>query len=107
MHIDIQALGFALTEPLREQVERRVRLALTRHGTRVRGVSVRLEDRNGSRGGPDLCCRVRVRIKGQAEVVIEDREADLHRAISRALDRAGRAVERQLARPRWSAARAR
>lgn len=67
-----------------------MRLALTCHGTRVGGVSVRLEDRNGSRGGPDLCYRVR--IKGQAEVVVEDREADLHRAISRALDRAGSAA---------------
>lgn len=100
MHIDIRARGFALTVPLCEQVERRLRLALTRHGTRVRGVSVWLEDRNVSRHGPDLCCRVRVRLKGQAEVVVEDREADLQRAISRALDRASRAVERRLARPR-------
>ena len=96
MHIDIQARGFRLTEALRAQAERRVRLALGSAGGRVRSVVMRLADENGPRGGVDKRCTIRANLPGGPPVVIEQQEADLYVAIDRAAGRAARAVSRRL-----------
>jgi len=96
MQIDIQARGFKLTEGLRKQAERRVRLALGSTSGRVRSAVIRLDDANGPRGGLDKRCTVRVTLAGAPPVIIEQKEVDLYVAIDRAADRAGRAVSRRL-----------
>ena len=98
MQIDIQARGFRLTEALRNQAERRVRLALGSASGKVRNVVMRLLDVNGPRGGADKRCTIRAHLPGALPVVIEQQEADLYLAIGRAADRAGRAVSRRVAR---------
>jgi ribosome-associated translation inhibitor RaiA len=100
MHIDIQARDFSLTQALRSHVERRVGFALGTRYDQIRRIRVRLSDINGPRGGNDKCCRLCVVLPGQADVVIEDTQANLYAAIDRATDRAGRAVARKLARIR-------
>lgn len=100
MNIHIQARGFALTDSLREHVERRLRFALGWADDRLRQVSVRLSDENGPRGGEDKRCRIQVAFSGAPGMVIDDTEADLYVAIDRAADRAGRSVARRLERQR-------
>jgi ribosomal subunit interface protein len=100
MHIHILARGFALTDGLRQHIERRLQFALGWADDRLRQVSVRLSDENGPRGGEDKRCRIRIAFPGAPSVVIEDTEADLYVAIDRAADRAGRSVGRRLERQR-------
>ena len=100
MNIHIQARSFALTDSLREYIERRLRFALGWADDRLRQISVRLSDENGPRGGKDKCCRIQITFPGAPSVVIEDTETDLYVAIDRASDRIGRSVARRLDRQR-------
>jgi ribosomal subunit interface protein len=100
MQIDIQARQFSLTDALRSHAEWRLRFALTYFDNHIQRVVMRLSDINGPRGGTDKRCHLQVVLKGLPDVVIEDTEDDLYVAIDRATDRAGRTVERRLARQR-------
>lgn len=100
MNIQIHAQDFSLTEGLREHVARRLAYALNHGVASVSRVIVRLSDVNGPRGGVDKRCGIEIRIKGTAAVAIEDTEADLYVAIDRATERAGRTLDRRLARRR-------
>ena len=100
MQIDIQARDFSLTKALRNHVERRLGFALSTRYDRIKCILVRLSDINGPRGGNDKCCQLHVVLTGQADVIIEDTQANLYAAIDRAADRASRAVTRKLARLR-------
>jgi putative sigma-54 modulation protein len=100
MNIDIKALGFSLTEAIRDHVADRVDASLGRFSTRVNRVVVRLSDVNGPRGGLDKRCQLQLLVDGHRTIVIQDREADLYLAVNRAADRAARSLARQLQRSR-------
>ncbi len=96
MRIDIRTKGFTLTDALREQTERRLRFALGGLGSRLGRVGVTLADENGPRGGVDKRCTVRLKLPAQPAIVIEQQDTDLYVAISCAVERAARALTRQL-----------
>jgi putative sigma-54 modulation protein len=100
MNIQIHAQDFTLTEGLREHVARRLAYALNHGSDSVSRIVVRLSDVNGPRGGVDKRCGIEIRLKGASAVAIEDTEADLYVAIDRASERAGRTLDRRLARRR-------
>ena len=100
MRIEIQGLGFALTAPLLDHTERRLRFALTRTSDRIRRVVVRLGDSNGPRGGEDKFCRIQVYLKHAPPVLIQDAGADLYALIERVAERAGRNVAKRVDRLR-------
>jgi putative sigma-54 modulation protein len=100
MQIQIHAQDFSLTEGLRDHVARRLAYALNHGVDSVSRVVVRLSDVNGPRGGVDKRCGIEIRLKGTTAVAIEDTEADLYVAIDRAAERAGRTLDRRLARRR-------
>ncbi len=100
MKIDIQARGFALTEALRQHCERRLRFAIGTSGSRLNGISVRLRDVNGPKGGVDKRCTIRAALPGTTPVFITQDETDVYAAIDRAADRAARTLSRQLKRSR-------
>ena len=100
MQIDIQTRGFSLSEALRQQVLRRIGYFLSSRYDQIDRIAVRLFDINGPRGGDDKCCRICVSLPRQSDVVVEDTEADLYVAISRAADRATRTIGRRLSRRR-------
>lgn len=100
MHIHIQAQGFALTDGLREYVERRLQFALGWADDRLRRISVGLSDANGLHGSENTCCRIHIDFPGVPDIVIEDTEADVYAAIDRAASRAGRSVAHGLDRLR-------
>jgi ribosome-associated translation inhibitor RaiA len=96
MRIDIQSRGFALTEALRAQADRRLRIALGSVSGHVRQLAIRLADINGPRGGVDKRCTLRAQVEGAPAVVIEHRDADLYVAIDLAASRLRRTVARRL-----------
>jgi putative sigma-54 modulation protein len=98
MQFVIRSHGFPMTEALREHAERRLRFALSNTALRINGVTVVLSDINGPRGGRDMCCRVRIRVRNQPVIVIDHVEDNMYFAIDRAADRAGRTVARRLGR---------
>jgi putative sigma-54 modulation protein len=107
MQIDIQARGFVLTEALRQHCERRLRFAVGAGGSRLSGITVRLTDVNGPRGGVDKRCTIRATLPGCPPIFIAHVETDAYAAVDRAAERAARALSRQLKRSlnehrRWS-----
>lgn len=96
MQIDIQAHYFSLTDALRSHAEQRLKFALTCCDYHIQRIVMRLSDINGPQGGADKRCHLRVVLDGLPDVVVEDIEADLYLAISRATDRAGRTLVRKI-----------
>lgn len=80
----------------------RLEFALGRFTPRIRSLSVHLRDLNGPRGGVDKQCLIAIRLERPRQVVvIEDVDQEAEAAISRAAERASRAVGRvvQAGRP--------
>jgi len=100
MQIDIQTKGFELTEALRRHIIRRLGFRLSISDQPVQRVNLHLMDENGPRGGKDKRCRIRIILARVADVVVEDTQVDLYLAIDRAIDRAGRSLNRRLERQR-------
>jgi len=100
MHVTIQANGFEMTSALRAYTEHRLAIALGWARAHMRKLAVSLSDINGPRGGIDKQCKIQVQLGRGREVIIENVEADLYVAIDRAVDRADRAVVRQVERSR-------
>ena len=98
MHIDLQAQNFALTEPLAAYVMRRINFVFNGRSDQIIRMNVRLLDINGPRGGADKRCQIHITLPRLKDIVIEDTETDLYVAIDRAMDRAGRTVNRRLER---------
>ena len=98
MRIDIQGLGFALTAPLLDHTERRLRFALTRTRNRIKRVVVRLGNTHGTRGGEDKFCRMQVFLNHAPPVLIEDIGTDLYAVIDRVAERVGRNVVKRIDR---------
>jgi ribosomal subunit interface protein len=98
MQIEIQAHNFSLTEALATYIKRRINFVLSSRNDQIKRINVRLLDINGPRGGIDKRCRIHITLPRLSDIVIEDTEPDLYAAIDRATDRAGRTVNRRLAR---------
>lgn len=100
MKIDIHSRGFTLTNAQRDYLTKRLAYGLTSCDATIGRVIVRLSDINGPRGGEDKRCHIEVRLRGMPDVVIGDTETELHMAIDRATERAGRSLVRRLERRR-------
>ncbi len=100
MNIEIQTRHFMLTEAIHDHVQRRLSFALSSRFQQIKRVIVRLSDINGPRGGNDKRCHIQISLPQQADVVIEDVQSDLYRAVDRAADRASRTISRRLSRLR-------
>ncbi len=100
MNIEIQTRHFMLTEGIHDHVHRRLSFALSNRFQQIKRVIVRLSDINGPRGGADKRCHIQITLPRQADVVIEDVQSDLYRAVDRAADRASRTLGRRLSRLR-------
>jgi len=100
MRVTIQTNGFEMTSALRSYTEHRLAIALGWAREHTHKLSVSLSDINGPRGGIDKRCKIQVQLGSGRAVIIENIEADLYVAIDRAVDRADRAVVRQVERAR-------
>ena len=100
MQIEIQARRVPLSSKVRNEVKRRVEIALTRFDQRIMKVSLWLSDVNGPKGGLDKNCHMQIIMPGKPDVVIEETRENLYLAINIAIARAGKAVVRKLDRHR-------
>jgi len=85
------AAGFEVSEELRRDVEQRLLSALSRFGSRVERVAVRLSDDLNPLGGVDRCCRMRARLRHHGSVRVKTLDGPA--AIERAVVRLTRRVE--------------
>jgi ribosomal subunit interface protein len=99
MWVDVRSKDIKVGSDFRAVVERRLRFALGRFGSRVARVTVHLADVNGPRGAPDKRCRIVVRLP-PGQIAAEDTNTDLRAALDRATDRIEQAVDRELERRR-------
>jgi hypothetical protein len=83
---------------LPDHIERRLRFALARFGTRVERVIVFLHDRNGPRGGIDKVCRVLAKVQGCGVITAAVIDSDWTAAVDRSINRVGHTVSRHLGR---------
>jgi len=97
MQIQIRKRNLELTPELGGHIERRLQFSLGRFRSRLRSAVVHLEDLNGPKGGADQECKLTIYTNWHCQIVIEERDTDMFVAVTRAAERAGRAVERQTA----------
>ncbi|HET9932003.1 MAG TPA: HPF/RaiA family ribosome-associated protein [Polyangiaceae bacterium] len=100
MKIVVVFRGIEASDALREHVVLRAQRELQRFSDEVSSVVVRVQDINGPKGGIDKRCHVTVRGRAMAPVVIEAMSADPYSAAESGLERAARAVRREIARAR-------
>ena len=100
MLIDILNRNVPVVPATREWIERRVRFAMGRFVARIHRVAVMFEDINGPRGGNGQRCRVLITLVPEGNVVIDDVDSTIEAVTARAVDRAARAVVRELERQR-------
>ncbi len=87
-------------------MERRLHYALSRFDHAISGVTVRISDINGPRGGHDKECLIMVRLRQGGEVVVQGNGSDCASVLNQCADRVSRAVARELDRRRSTPIRA-
>lgn len=100
MNLDVRGVTYEPDDELREHIGRRVTYALGRFAGRVGGVTVRLFDDNGPRGGRDKRCRITVALLPRGVVRAESVGDDPFALVGLAAKRARIAVGRRLERRR-------
>jgi putative sigma-54 modulation protein len=100
MHWELKDRGVSRPEDLHDRIDRRLRFALARFGSRIHKTLVFLHDRNGPKGGVDKVCRILVKTHGCGTLVAAIVDSDWNTAVDRATARIGHTVARQIARVR-------
>ncbi|WP_221074670.1 HPF/RaiA family ribosome-associated protein [Agarivorans aestuarii] len=106
MTIDMHSQNFPLDESLRGYIKRRINFALGSQFDNIMRIAVKLSDSKEASGASGKRCQILIKLAGQADVVIEDIQAQIYVAIDRAASRASRSVTRRIARVRNKALRA-
>ena len=93
MKTDIQSRGFTLTAALKASVEAHAAHYRSHFPKLAPGITVRLFDINGTRGGPDKGCLVHVNLgRDGTELVASSVDSDLYLAIAGAFAKAARST---------------
>ncbi len=100
MQVDIWGRNVRLSDSLLRHAETRMRRALDRVVDRIASVRVQLEDLNGPRGGLDKRCLLQVRLSNGRELMVQQRDGSLYRAINLAANRLQDTVRKRLRRLR-------
>ncbi|MEE1673490.1 HPF/RaiA family ribosome-associated protein [Agarivorans aestuarii] len=106
MTIDMHSQHFPLDDSLRGYIKRRINFALGSQYDNIMRIAVKLSDSKEASGANGKRCQILIKLAGQADVVIEDIQAQIYVAIDRAASRASRSVTRRIARVRNKALRA-
>jgi putative sigma-54 modulation protein len=97
---ELKDKGARRPKELPDLIERRLRFALARFGSRIQKTVVFLQDDNGPRGGIDKVCRILVKTRGCGVIVAAVVDSDWLAAVDRATARIGHSVARQIERLR-------
>jgi putative sigma-54 modulation protein len=96
MKLRLAARGIEVSRELKDFIERRAHFGLGRFARRIKSLTVRLTDLNGPRGGVDQRCDIRVDAGLGQDVIVSERRASIHAAVTVATERAARALGRRL-----------
>ena len=99
MNVQISSKRIIVNDETESYIKRRVLFGMGR----LKGideVAIRLSRRKRAKGSGYNICQVRVQLKQEGIVLIEDSDTDLFRLIHRAVERAGFAVSKTLTRHR-------
>ena len=96
MQVAIHNYRADLTEAFKKYVERRLRFALHRFGSRVGHVTVRIS----VHGPAEVSCRISTEMLPFGRIAVEETNSDLFAAIDRATGRIGWLFGRKLERAR-------
>jgi len=100
MRLEMHGVNYGLADELKAYIERRLRFALGRFESRIDGVTLRLTDVNGPRGGIDKRCQVAVALVPRGVVMVEGFDHDPFALVARVAKRVGQSVRRELGRRR-------
>lgn len=100
MHWELKDQGVSRPADLPDRIDRRLRFALARFGSRIQKTIVFLHDHNGPKGGIDKVCRILVKTQGCGTLVAAIVDSDWNTSVDRATARIGHTVARQIARVR-------
>ncbi len=98
MNIEIQGINLSIDETVNQFIQRKVMFGLNKYEDAIRRIIIRLTDINGPKGGKDKCCHIQIVIPKVNDLIIEDTEVDIYKAINRAVERADRIVNKCLAK---------
>jgi hypothetical protein len=88
------------SEELAWFARRTLGFALDRFRTRIADVALRVRDENGEKGGVDQHCSLQVKVRGSADVFLQDVDASAEKCVHRLARRAARMLGRITARGR-------
>ena len=100
MKIEIRSQHIELNQDLTDRIRSRVRFALSRFGGEISRVQVRFADANGPKGGQDNQCLLSVKLTSSGKIVANGTGVDLLSALHYCVERAERAIIRELERRR-------
>jgi putative sigma-54 modulation protein len=100
MRVQIRLRGVERAPSTIEYATRRVHQHLSRFRGHVSGVTLRISDVNGPKGGPDKRCQLTVSGPRLGSVHLSEEHVDVLAGIDRALDRLSQVVGRNLERAR-------
>jgi putative sigma-54 modulation protein len=100
MKIDVRFRGLESSDALRDHIARRIHFHLSRFGSKVTAVLVRISDVNGPKGGVDKRCQVTVRGPRLGLATLDEMSGDAYAAVDIAVERIGRSIGRELDRAR-------
>ncbi len=106
MQISITGRQVEFSQDTATAMERRLHYALSRFDHAIGGVTVRITDINGPRGGHDKECLIVVRLRQGGEVMVQGNGSDSMSVLNQCADRVSRAVARELDRRRSTPIRA-
>lgn len=95
--VDIHS-KFHIEESFRDQVRAHLGRSMGAYAPRIERVLVHFEDVNGTRGGEDTLCRIRVTMSGEEPLIVEELALDAEVAFNRAVPRITRIVQRAIER---------
>lgn len=100
MLIMVHSNGFDLRRELRDDVQEKIELVLSRFGNQIGKVSVYLADLNGPKKGIDKLIRLVIGLKRQPRIVVEQKGEEWPALLDGISDRVSHTISRKLDRLR-------
>lgn len=95
MNLFIHSHGLMVSQEAKAHLEEKLEFALSGVAPRIHRLDAYFTDHNGNKGGDDKSLRMVVHLKGQPEIVVEERDGEIHRLIDICCDRLGQTAHRQ------------
>ena len=100
MNIEVRMHQVDLVNALRAYIETRLRFKLGRHAAQVRTLKLRLTEQDRTTGSGAKLCFLAAKLVPSGEVIVMETNRDLYTAVSHAIERFKKALQRTIERQR-------